>query len=40
MMDVKASKDENISRWVDRETSSMLDELEPKAMHKDQEGDQ
>ena len=34
MMDVKVSKDELIKR-----TSSMLDEKESKAMHKDEQGD-
>ena len=28
------------SRWVDWETSSMLDEIESKSVHKDKEGDQ
>ena len=35
MMDVKVSKDKNISR-----TSSILDEIESKTMHNDKEGDQ
>ena len=37
MMDVNVSKD--ISRWVDRENLIMLDEIESKTMHKDEEGD-
>ena len=39
MIDVKASKDKHISRWVDRENSSMLDDIESNTMHKDEEGD-
>ena len=43
MMDVKLSKDKNIRRWVDRlsvyVTSSMLDEIESKTVHKTEEGD-
>ena len=41
MMDVKVSKDRNISKWVDRENliSSMLHEIESKTLHKDKEGD-
>ena len=35
--DVKVSKDKHISRSADWETSSMLDEIESKAVHKDQE---
>ena len=38
-MDIKVSKDKNISRWVDRENLIMLDETESKTMHKDEEGD-
>ena len=39
MMVVEVSKDKNISKWVDQETSSMLGEIESKTMHKDEEGD-
>ena len=39
-MDVEASKDKNINRWVDRENLIyMLDEIELKTVHKDAEGD-
>ena len=40
LMDVEASKDKNINRWVDRENLIyMLDEIELKTVHKDEEGD-
>ena len=39
MMDVKVSKDKHISRWVDEKTSSMLEEIESKTVHNDEEGD-
>ena len=40
MINVKVSKDKNISWWVDRENLiSMLDEIESKTMHKAEEGD-
>ena len=38
MMDVKVSKDKYIWKWVDRENSSMLDEIGSKTVHKDKEG--
>ena len=40
MIDVKVSKVKNISRWVDGENLIMLDEIESKTVHKDNEGDQ
>ena len=40
MMDVEVSKDKNISRWVDRENLIMLDKVESKTVHKDEESDQ
>ena len=39
MMDIKASKDKHISRWVEKRISSMLDKIESKTVHKDKEGD-
>ena len=39
MMDVKISKDKDITRWVDRETLSLLDEIESKTVHQDKKGD-
>ena len=39
MMEVKVSKDKNISRWVNRENLIMLDEIESKTVHKNKEGD-
>ena len=46
MIEIKVSKDKNISRWADREniyvltsTSSKLDETASKTVHKDEEGD-
>ena len=45
MMEVKVSKDKNLSRWVDRQniyvltsTSPMLDEIASKTEHKDEGG--
>ena len=38
-MDVKVSKDKNISRWVDGENLINVDETESKTLHKDEEGD-
>ena len=40
MMDVKVSKDKHISSRLIKRTSSMLDEIESKTLHKDEEGDQ
>ena len=40
MMDVKFSKDKNVNRCFVERTSSTLDEIESKTMHKDEEGDQ
>ena len=37
MMDVKLSKDKNISRWVDRE--NLIYVIESKTVHKAEEGD-
>ena len=39
MMGIKVSKNKHISRWVDQENLSMLDEIESKTVHKDEEGD-
>ena len=39
MMDSKVSKDRHFSRWVDQENRSMLDEMELKTVHKDEEGE-
>ena len=39
MMEVKVSKDKMPDGLIER-TSSMLDEIESKTMHKDKEGDQ
>ena len=39
MREVKVSKVKQISRWFDRESSSMLDEIESKTMHKDRESE-
>ena len=39
MIDVKVPNDKHISRWVDRETSSMLDEIESKTVHNDEADD-
>ena len=39
-MAAKVSKDKRISIWIDRENlSSVLDEIESKTVHKDEEGD-
>ena len=38
MMGIKVSKNKHISRWVDQENLSMLDEIESKTVHKDEEG--
>ena len=40
MMVVEVCKDKNISRWVDRENLIMLDKVESKTVHKDEESDQ
>ena len=37
MMDVKVSKDKNISRWFAERTSSILDETEQKTVHNNEE---
>ena len=39
MMDIKVSKNKNISRWLNRENLIILDEIEWKTVHKDEEGD-
>ena len=39
MTDVKVSKDEHISKWVDQENLIMLDEKESATKHKNKEGD-
>ena len=39
MMDVKVSKDKHIVDGLIERTSSLLDEIESKTMHKDKEGD-
>ena len=38
MMDVKVSKDKNISRWADWENLTMLNKIESKTMHNVEEG--
>ena len=38
-MDIKVSQDKHISRLIER-TSSMLDEIAPKTVDKEKEGDQ
>ena len=39
-MDIKVSKDKHIlADGLIKRTSSMFDEIESKAMHKDEEGD-
>ena len=38
-MDVEVSKDKNISWWVDPENLILVDEIESKTVHKDEEGD-
>ena len=40
MMDTKDSKEKKISRWVDLETLSMLDEIESRTVHNNEESDQ
>ena len=41
MMDVKVSKEKHtLADWLIERTSSMLDEIESKIVHKDKEGDQ
>ena len=39
MMDLKVSKDKTLADGVIERTSSMLDEIESKTVHKDKEGD-
>ena len=39
-MDIKVSNYKHISRWVIERISSVLDEMEWKTIHKDEEGDQ
>ena len=39
MMDVKVSKDKVLADGLIERTSSMLDEMESKSVHKDDEGD-
>ena len=39
IMDVKVSKNKHIRRLLIERTSSMLDEIEPKIVHKVKEGD-
>ena len=38
-MDVKVSKEKNISTWVDQENFNMSDEIESKTAHKEDKGD-
>ena len=38
MMDVKASKDKTLADGLIERTSSMLDNIESKTVHKDEEG--
>ena len=38
-MDIKSSKTKTLADDFIESTSSMLDEIEPKTMHKDEEGD-
>ena len=43
-MDVKVSTDKHISRWADQpnlilDVNLMLDEIESKTVHSDEEGD-
>ena len=40
MMDVKVLKDKILPDGLIERTSSVLDETEPKTMHKDKESDQ
>ena len=39
MMDVKSPKTKALADGLIEKTSSMLDEIESKAMHKNEEGD-
>ena len=39
MMDVKVSKDKTLAAGLIERTSSMLDKIESKTVHKDEEGD-
>ena len=39
MMDLKVSKDNTLAEGLIKRTSSMLDKIESKTMHKDKEGD-
>ena len=38
MMNIKVSKDSTLADGLIERTSSMLDEIEAKTMHKDREG--
>ena len=40
MMDVEVSKTNTLADGLIERTTSMLDEIESKNMHKDEEGDQ
>ena len=40
MMDVKSPKINTLVDWLIKRTSSMLDEIASKTVHKDEEGDQ
>ena len=41
MIDIQVSKEKHISLWIDwGETSSVLDEVVSKTVHKHKEGDQ
>ena len=40
MMDVKVSEDKALVDGLTERTSSMLDKIESKTVHKDEEGDQ
>ena len=39
MMDVKVSKDKTLADGLIERTSSMLDKIESKTVHKDEKGD-
>ena len=39
MMNVKVSKEKNINRGLIETTSSILDKIESKSVHKDEEAD-
>ena len=39
MVDIKVSKKKTLADGLIETASSMLDEIEPKTMHKDKEGD-